>query len=339
MADDNNKPLGMRKKKIFPAVCDYLRSLNPYPDRNFNDVYADFIKQKLNNRSFDSTRLSKWIQGSKSDLLKNPVYLDIMIQFIKDTFEAKTMNPEMIATQIRNEYQNTQDAFYNFVKTYETLYENKQYIQYLANVIRDETSKYNVVVNPEMTTQRVSVPDLTPKPLIHVFKNRKFLPVIIGIPLMIASIIFYAIIIAPETGAKPTQRQSGISSQNENQVSSIKKVVRYEQLPNEGQLIIPKGFYFQVKANMHGNARKFKKTDTVTDIVSFSLGVSKARANLFHKSTEDFPTVIWENSSERYDHGILTLKEYPENNTIEKIAKPMILFGNEQIIMFEYSIY
>ena len=101
-----------------------------------------------------------------------------------------------------------------------------------------------------------------------------------------------------------------------------KKVFLFEQLPKEGQIIIPKGLYFQIKTNMQGNARKFKQQDTIDDIIKFSSEVAKDRANLYEKNTEDFPTVIWENSDEQYEKDdIKTLREYPKNNTIKNITK------------------
>ncbi|HEX3044586.1 MAG TPA: hypothetical protein VHY08_07510 [Bacillota bacterium] len=337
MDHENNSLPGIRKKKIFPAVCDYLRKLNPYPSQNFNDVYVDFIKQQLNYSSFDTTRLSKWIQGNKSDLLKNPVYIDIMIQFIQDTFQTANINPETIATRIRAEYQNNTDAFYHFVKRYEKLYFKKEYIQYLIDLIREETIEYNQAINSEtMTVNSTFDSNQNTESFIRFLIRRRVFLFITGIILI--GITFYAIFIAPETGAKPSpQIQSGISPKDEKGDSSPQKVLLYEQLPQEGQLIIPKGFYFQVKPNMRGNAREFKTGDSLGDIIYFSAGVAKARADLYQKDLIDFPTVIWANSEERYQKNILILREYPENNTIENIAEPMILYSKEHIIMFEYN--
>jgi len=136
---------------------------------------------------------------------------------------------------------------------------------------------------------------------------------------------------------KELQEQIGIHI-DVNAFPPPKKIFLFKQLPKEGQIIIPKGFYFQIRINMQGNARKFKEGDTIDDIIKFSSEVAKDRANLYGKNMKDFPTVIWENSDEQYKKDILTLKEYPDNNTIKNITIPMVLYSNEHIIMFEYRI-
>ena len=89
---------------------------------------------------------------------------------------------------------------------------------------------------------------------------------------------------------------------------------------------------------MQGNARKFQQQDTKDNIIKFSSGVAKDRAKLYDRKVEDFPTVIWENSEEQYGKDIIkTLNESPKNNTIENITKPMVLYSDKHIIMFEYS--
>ncbi len=117
-----------------------------------------------------------------------------------------------------------------------------------------------------------------------------------------------------------------------------KKVFLHEQLPREGQVIIPRGLRFQVTPNMQGNARKFKKQDEIDDVIEFSSAVGKDRANLYDKSIADFPTVIWENSDKQDENHNVPLDEYPANNTIKNPSRSLVLFSNEHIIMFEYRI-
>jgi hypothetical protein len=149
--------------------------------------------------------------------------------------------------------------------------------------------------------------------------KRKVFLRIIGLSVIPICIIFYIIFSLLNTPANSTlQTQSGNNQKNEIDISSPGKVFLFEQLPKEGQVIIPKGFYFQIMTNMRGNARVFKSQDTLEDIVNFSIGVAKDRANLLGKKSKDFTTVIWENSDERYKKDIVTLKVYPYNNTNRK---------------------
>jgi hypothetical protein len=328
----------IRKKTIFPAVCDYLRSHNPYPNRNFNDVYVDYIKGKLNNPGFDSTRLSKWIQGNRADPLKNPVYIDSMIQFIRATFQTRNIDPEAIATRIRTEYKNNTDTFYNFVKRHEKPYLKKEYVEYLDVLIRDENSAYAEAINPERTSTTITDPVHTAKPFVGYFSRMTIARIIVLSVSMavIASLIAFTVAKAAQ---RPAPRiQNGTGQEDAHGIPKPLNIALFEKLPKEGQLILPKGFYFEVKTNMHGNARAFNPQDTLANIVDFSSAVARDRARLLKRSLNDFPTVIWENSDDRHGEDILSLKDYPENNTIEGIEKPRVLHNDEQIIMFEYSI-
>ncbi len=315
--------MDFRKKLIFPAVCDYLRSFNPFPNRNFNDVYADFIKEKMNNPNFDTTRLSKWIQGNRSDLLKNPVYIDFTVRFIEETFLLKNIDPEPIATDVRTEFVNSSNVFYHFTKEHEKLYAKRAYVKYLVRLIIDETHMYNKVMSPEKGTVPATGSGEKANSFAGYLKKKKAKLGIAILSVVAVCLAVYAVLV--------------IARLNLNTAPPMKISV-YGKLPEEGQLILPKGIYFQIQPNMRGNARAFNEQDTLEKIIVFSSGVSRDRAKLFKKSIKDFPTVIWENPEEPYDKQIIMLRPYPENNTIENLRGPMTMHSEDNIIMFEYSI-